>query len=153
MVLEAADVSGSRRKPTQQRVQLQNNLCSSRRWPCQREVVCHDREGVWPTGSSTWKTKHRWSAAEQGNGIVVGNTLGMVRSRRFRCLAENFWLDMSRVSREAEDYCGREIRKVISRCIAMTTEPGEFHLTRLAVWHNRYARNDSGGGSRVTLRG
>ncbi|MFZ5541688.1 MAG: site-specific DNA-methyltransferase [Pseudomonadota bacterium] len=118
--------------PKGSRLFTPDNLCSSRPGRAHEKwsVVIDGRE-YWPTGSSTWKTNkegmERLRAAKRL--IAVGNTLRYVRYLDdFGAYPlSNFWLDTGVAGfAGSKDYVVWTNPKVIARCIAMTTEPGDL---------------------------
>ena len=108
------------------------DLCSSRPGRAHEKwSVTIEGKEYWPTGSSTWKTNkegmERLRAAKRL--IVVGNTLRYVRYLDdFGAYPlTNFWLDTGVAGfAGSKDYVVWTNPKVVSRCVAMTTEPGDL---------------------------
>ncbi|RMH37476.1 MAG: site-specific DNA-methyltransferase, partial [Nitrospirae bacterium] len=130
--LTAEERDGEKFVPQGSRLFTPDNMCSTRagraheKWP-----VVVDGKEYWPTGSSTWKTNkegiERLRAAKRL--IVVGNTLRYVRYLDdFSAYPlSNFWLDTGVAGfAGSKDYVVWTNPKVVSRCIAMTTEPGDL---------------------------
>jgi adenine-specific DNA-methyltransferase len=141
-LVELAD--GTRRKMTPEeidgavsetfgaRVFSHDNLCSTRQgraheiWPIEFE----GRE-YWPTGASTWKTnKEGVERLQKARRLIaIGNTLRYVRYLDdFKAFPlTGVWTDTG-VSGFTGDkfYVVQTSPKVVTRCIAMTTDPGDL---------------------------
>ena len=130
--LTAEEVEGDNSLPVGSRLFTPDNLCSSRAGRAHEKwSVTIDGKEYWPTGSSTWKTNREGMERlrEAKRLIVVGNTLRYVRYLDdFRAYPlNNFWLDTGVAGfAGSKDYVVWTNPKVISRCIAMTTEPGDL---------------------------
>ena len=130
--LTAEEVEGENSLPVGSRLFTPDNLCSSRAGRAHEKwSVTIDGKEYWPTGSSTWKTNKQGMERlrEAKRLIVVGNTLRYVRYLDdFRAYPlNNFWLDTGVAGfAGSKDYVVWTNPKVISRCIAMTTEPGDL---------------------------
>ncbi len=130
--LTSAETEGEVELPTGSRLFTPDNLCSSRQarahelWP----ITFEGRE-FWPTGSSTWKTNkegiERLKTAKRL--IAAGNTLRYVRYLNdFGAYPlSNSWQDTGVAGfAGSKDYVVQTNPKVVLRCIAMTTNPGDL---------------------------
>lgn len=128
---ETADLTSL---PTGARVFRPDNICSTRQgreheiWPVEYE----GRE-YWPTGASTWKTNQVGMVrlAEARRLHAIGNTLCYVRYLDdFGAFpVTNSWADTAISGFGGEKwYVVQTSPKVISRCIAMTTDAGDLVL-------------------------
>lgn len=120
--------------PLASRIFTPGDLCSSRParaheiWP-----VEFDGKDYWPTGSSTWKTNRqgieRLRAARRL--IAVGNTLRYVRylDDFGGYPVSNAWTDTGVAGfAGSKDYAVQTNTKVVHRCVAMATDPGDLVL-------------------------
>jgi adenine-specific DNA-methyltransferase len=126
------EIDGTTELPPGSRFFTPDNFCSSRQaraheiWP----VEVDGRE-YWPTGASTWKTnKEGMELLRKAKRLIaVGNTLRYVRYLDdFSAYPlSNFWADTGVAGfAGSKDYAVQTNPKVVQRCIAMTTEPGDI---------------------------
>jgi adenine-specific DNA-methyltransferase len=128
------EFSGAKPLVTGARIFRHDNLCSTRQgreheiWPVEL-----DGKKYWPTGSSTWKTNQQGMEKLKSARrlFAIGNTLGYVRYLddfpAFPITAS--WTDTA-ISGFGGDkfYVVQTSPKVVVRCIAMTTDPGDLVL-------------------------
>lgn len=132
--LTIEELDGTSPLPSGGRVFSHDNLCSTRQGRA-HEIWSIDFEGkeYWPTGASTWKTNKDGIEIlkKQRRLMAVGNTLRYLRYlddfRAFPITAA--WTDTG-ISGFVGDkfYAVQTSPKVIARCIAMTTAPGDLVL-------------------------
>lgn len=120
--------------PKGSRIFCHDNLCSTRQGRSHEiwSVKFNERE-YWPVGASTWKTNHEGMERlkKAGRLIGIGNTLRYVRYLDdFKAFPiTGIWMDTVISGFTGEKfYVVQTSPKVVARCIAMTTNPGDLVL-------------------------